>query len=195
MAPPEVFAATAHFLEFLGLLLAIGSLVVLRLARLEPRIAWAEPPLRNVVAGTLAGVLGLVAAGPPRSLLIRAAHLLSAGMWAGGIWVMALLQPPRGWGDAEARVLIERFARVALIAFAVTALTGVIQATDRLHDVADLWTTTYGLVLSLKVAGVAVMGALSLGWRRGLPAARLDAAAAAAVVALTAVLAAFPAQA
>src|SRR5262245_61753007 len=69
MAPPEVFAATAHFLEFLGLLLAIGSLVVLRLARLEPRIAWAEPPLRNVVAGTLAGGLGLVAAGPPRSAL------------------------------------------------------------------------------------------------------------------------------
>jgi copper transport protein len=194
-APPELFAAAAHLLEFLGLLIAIGSLVVLRLARLKPRIAWAEPPLRNVWAGALAGALGIVAAGAPRALLIGAVHLLSAGMWAGGILVMASLHPPEGWDSAEARELIERFARVAVIAFAVTALTGLIQATDRLHDVSELWTSSYGLVLSLKVAGVAVMGALSVAWRRGMPVARLDAAAAVAVVALTAVLAAFPAPA
>ena len=167
----------------------------MRLARLEPRIAWAQPPVAIPLAGAVAGVVGLIAAGPPRSVLIGTVHLVSAGMWAGGILVMAWLRPPKGWSDPEARLLIERFARVALIAFAVTALTGVIQATDRLNDVSDLWTTTYGAVLIVKVAGVAVMGVLSLAWRRGLPAGRLDAAAAFVVIALTAILAAFPAPA
>ena len=195
MLPRELLAAAFHLLEFLGFLIAIGSLVVLRLSRLTPRLAWAEPRLRNVVAGTLAGVLGLVVAGPPKSLLIGAVHLLSAGMWAGGILVMATLRPPGGWTGREGRELIERFARIALIAFGVTALTRVIQATDRLRDVSDLWTTAYGAVLSLKVAGFFAMSAFSLAWRRGVPAARFDAAAGVLVVALTAVLAAFPAQA
>ena len=140
----------------------------------------------------MAGVVGLIAAGPPRSVLIGSVHLLSAAIWAGGILTLAFLRPPQGWNDADARLLVERFARVALIAFGVTALTGVIQATDRIHDLSDLWTTAYGLVLSFKVLGVAAMGALSLTWRRGLPLAGLDAAAAVIVVAATALLAAFP---
>jgi copper resistance protein D len=170
----------------------IGSLVVRRLASLRPRIEWAMPPLGLPAAGFVAGAVGLIAAGTPRSILIGGVHLLSAGIWAGGILVMAFLRPPRGWTGAEARQLVERFARVALIAFGVTALTGVVQATDRLHDVSDLWTTAYGVVLTWKIAGVAAMGALSLAWRRGLPAVRLDAAAAVFVVATTALLASFP---
>lgn len=163
-----------------------------RLATLEPRIDWARPPLVIPAAGAVAGVVGIVATGPPRSLLIGSVHLLAAGIWAGGILTMAFLRPPQGWRGADASLLVERFARVALIAFGVTALTGVIQATDRLHDVSDLWTTAYGLVLSFKVLGVAAMGALSLAWRRGLPVARLDAGAAIVVVGTTALLAAFP---
>jgi len=78
----------------------------------------------------------------------------------------------------------------------VTALTGVLRATDQLHEVADLWTTSYGAVLALKSAGVAVMLVLSLlAWRRGLPVARAEAGVAVLVVAATAVLAAFPNQA
>lgn len=192
MARPDLVAAAFHLLEFLGLLVAVGSLVVRRLAALSPRIDWAQAPLAIPVAGAVAGVVGLVATGPPRSLLIGSVHLVSAGIWAGGILTMTFLRPPQGWGGADARLLLERFARVALIAFGVTALTGVIQATDRIHDVSDLWSTAYGLVLSFKVLGVAAMGALSLAWRRGLPLARLDAAAAVIVVGATALLAAFP---
>ena len=168
---------------------------MLRLARIKPRIEWAEPPLRNVIAGALAGAFGVIAAGPPRSLLIGAVHLASAGIWAGGILAMALLRPPAGWGSVEARELVERFARVALIAFGITVLTGVIQATDRLHNVSDLWTTAYGQVLVVKLAGVLAMMALSLAWRRGHATSRIDTAAAVFVVAATAILAAFPAPA
>src|SRR5690242_2191711 len=117
--PPELVAAVFHLIEFLGFLWAIGALVVRRLAGLTPRLAWAAVPLWFPIGGAAGGVLGLVIAGPPRDLLIGAVHLLSAGMWAGGIMVMASLRPPGGWAGTDGRELVERFARVALIAFGV----------------------------------------------------------------------------
>jgi putative copper resistance protein D len=117
-------------------------------------------------------------------------------MWAGGILALATLRPPDGWRSAEARTLLDRFAGVALISFAVTALTGVLRATEQLHALGDLWGTPYGVVLVLKSVGVGIMLVLSsLAWRRGLPVARVEAALTALVVAATSVLAAFPAQA
>ena len=121
-----------------------------------------------------------------------ALHVISAGMWAGGILALASLSPPGGWRAAEARMLLDRFAGVALIAFAVTALTGVLRATEQIQLVSDLWGTSYGMVLALKAVGVGIMLLLSLAWRRGLPAARADVAVIAGVVAATAVLASFP---
>jgi putative copper export protein len=123
-------------------------------------------------------------------------HVLSAGTWAGGILALATLTPPGGWRGAEARTLLDRFASVALIAFAVTALTGVLRATEQLHGLSDLWETSYGIVLALKTVGVGIMVLLSsLAWRRGVPVARVEAAVMVLVVAATAVLASFPAPA
>ena len=124
----------------------------------------------------------------PGSLFGAELHVLSAGMWAGGVLALGSLRPPDGWASAESRMLLQRFGRIAFIAFGVTALTGVLRASELLHDVTDLWTTTYGIVLALKLAGVLVMLALAPLWRRG-PA---EAYAAVVVVAATALLAAFP---
>lgn len=122
-----------------------------------------------------------------------ALHVLSAGLWAGGILALSTLRPPGGWRGAEARMLLDRFAGVALIAFAVTALTGVLRATEQLHGLSDLWQTPYGVVLSLKAAGVGIMLVLSsLAWRRGLPVARIETVLMVLVVAATALLASFP---
>ena len=122
-------------------------------------------------------------------------HVLSAAMWAGGILALASLRPPQGWRSAEGRALLGRFGGVAQVAFAITALTGVLRATEQLRDVSDLWSTAYGEVLTVKVVAVVAMVATSLAWRRGSPAASVDAAIAVAVVGLTALLAAFPFQA
>jgi putative copper resistance protein D len=114
-------------------------------------------------------------------------------MWAGGIIALATLRPLGGWRGEEGRALLDRFSRVAPLAFAITALTGVLRATEELSAVTDLWTTPYGAVLSLKTVGVLVMLVLSwLAWRRGLPVARLEAAIALLVIAATALLAAYP---
>jgi putative copper export protein len=139
-------------------------------------------------AGHAAGVQPQVA-----GIAVDVLHVGSAGMWAGGIIAMAGLKPPGGWRGGEGRALLDRFSRVAPLAFAITALTGVLRATQELSSVSDLWATSYGAVLSLKTLGVLVMLALSwLAWRRGLPVARLEAAIALFVIAATALLAAYP---
>jgi putative copper export protein len=231
--------AVFHWLEYLGLLGGVGSLVVRRLARMPPRIAWVDPPMHVAFAAALAGGLGLLVAtpgwavgvrvaaegaalllcirgvpfvGPPAvfataalsvtghasgagAMFADALHTLSAAMWGGGVLALASLRPPDGWRAEEARDLLARFGRIAFIAFGITALTGLLRATEQLHDLSDLWTTGYGVVLALKVAGVGLMLGLSLVWRRGRPVAGLDAGVAVLVVGATALLAAFPIRA
>jgi len=245
---PDFVLAGFHWVEYLGLLGGLGSIVIRRLAHNRPRIHWVDPPmhvflgiaflggvavisvesfdagafpgwerLARVAAEGLAFVLctrgipfvapvaalaavllpfaGHAAAVQPSggAIFADAVHVLSAAMWAGGILALATLEPPDGWRGSEARTLLDRFGGVALIAFAVTALTGVLRASDQLHDITGLWTTTYGVVLSLKSLGVGIMLVLSaVAWRRGIPPARSEAAVAGLVVGATAVLAAFP---
>jgi putative copper export protein len=252
LSGPISSLALAHWIEYLGLLGGIGSIVIRRLAANRPRIHWANPPMHialgaafvggfavvaiqginagsapgwasllrvgveglafvfcirgiafvaptAALAAALLSVAGHAAAAEPSAAgaeFVDALHVLSAGMWAGGILALATLRPPDGWRGAEARALLDRFAAVALIAFAMTALTGVLRATEQLHGLGDLWSTPYGLVLGLKSAGVVIMLVLSsLAWRRGLPVARVEAGLMALVVAATAVLASFPTQA
>lgn len=245
---PDLLLAALHWVEYIGLLGGIGSIVIGRLAHNPPRIRWVEPPMHlflglaflgglavitveGIHAGGLPGgerVARVAAEGLAFVLCIRgiplvapvavlaaallplaghatavqpsagaefgdAIHVLSAAMWAGGILALATLHPPEGWRGPEARALLDRFGGVALIAFAVTALTGLLRASDQLHDVSALWTTAYGEVLALKAAGVGIMLVLSaVAWRRGVPLARAEAALAVLVVGATAVLAAFP---
>lgn len=237
---PELAAGAGHFLEYLGLLAAIGAFVIRRVARFEPRIGWANPPMTAMLATAVAGGVVLLAlshtwligarvaseaialilcwrgvrfVAPPLVLaavmlplsshaagvqpaaagaeLNDAVHVLSAAMWAGGVLALASLRPPDGWRSADAKVVLERFGRVAVIAFVVTALTGLLSATEHLAALSDFWTTAYGSWLAVKVVGVALMLALSLLWRVGAK-GRLEAAGAALVVLTTAGLAVLP---
>ncbi len=245
---PDLVLAALHWVEYVGLLGGIGSIVVRRLSRNRPQIRWVEPPMHvflgvaflgglavitveAVHAGALPGwerVARVAAEGLAFVLCVRgiplvapvpvlaaallpfaghaaavqpsagaifadAVHVLSAAIWAGGILALATLRPPGGWRGPEARALLDRFGGVALVAFAITALTGVLRASDQLHDVSGLWTTSYGEVLAVKSVGIAIMLVLSaVAWGRGVPLARAEAALAVLVVGATALLAAFP---
>src|SRR2546422_11232996 len=61
---PDLVLAAFHWLEYLGLLGGIGSLVVRRLARMRPQIAWVNPPMHIAFAAALAGGLGILVAAP-----------------------------------------------------------------------------------------------------------------------------------
>jgi putative copper export protein len=246
-----------RWLEYVGLLAAVGMLVLQRLAFNPPRLKWVEPPITLAMAVALVGGAGVVGSEALRSslglvtflvgtpngwvrvarvaaealalllsftglrlvapaTLIAAAavafaghasalrlmpggiftdalHVLSAGMWAGGILAMATVHPPGGWRGEAGRELVQRFGRVALLAFAVTAFTGVIGAAEQLKGVEDLWTTSYGLVLSAKSAAVLAMVVLSaLVWTRRVNFNRTEAALALMVLAASALMAAYP---
>jgi putative copper export protein len=246
---PDLVLSLLHWVEYLGLLSGIGSIVVRRLAHNPPRITWAYPPMHiglgiaflgglavisaealeagslpgwervarvgaeglafvfcvrgvgfvapmALLAGVLLAFAGHAAKAGGGAEFADAVHILSAGMWGGGVIALATLNPPGGWRAPEARALLDRFGGVALIAFGVTALTGVLRASDQVHDLNGLWTTSYGVVLVLKSTGVAIMLVLSvLAWRRGLPLARAEAALAVLVIGATALLASFPVRA
>jgi copper transport protein len=152
------------------------------------------------VVPVAAAMLALAGAGhanavDPRSLGIAVewVHLLSAGMWAGGILSLATLRPPAGWRSEEGRALLDRFSPVALGAFSVTVATGVVRGVQEVGNVGELFTSAYGLVLVAKALGVAVMAQLSvLAWRRMLGSLRAEAAVALLVIGAAALLAAFP---
>ena len=259
---PDLLLALARAVEFGALMLAIGLLLLRRLASFRPRLHWVRGPLVGavavalvsgvaVVAGEsasavgglgpagiadylvggepgyarvlrlgfevaalilallgvrgvtillLAAIAALAAAGHAAALrpagpaiAIDAIHLASAGLWAGGILALVAVRAPSGWRSPEARVLLERFTAVALVAFSLTALTGLLQAVEELSSPLDLLHSTYGNVLAFKVLAIGAMLPLSLlAWRRLQPRPRLEAAIVLIVVSASGLLAAFP---
>ena len=130
----------------------------------------------------------------PAPIVLDALHLAAAGVWAGAILAMAALRPPGGWLSGAGRTLLQRFAPVALAAFPVTLLTGVVQAVLDVGDPQRLLSTAYGNTLLVKVLLVAAMLPLSLlAWRRTRARPRLEAGIAALVVAASSLLASYPA--
>lgn len=177
-------ARTLHLgAELMGFLLA--------LALVRPR--YVLPPLGVALVALAAS--GHAAAAQPRALTvgIDSVHLLAAGVWVGGILALATLRPPGGWRGEEGRAMLRRFSRVALPAFALTALMGILRATEELSGLGDLISSAYGRVLDVKVLAIGAMVALSiLAWRRLRASPRLEGAFAVMVVAATALLSSFP---
>lgn len=155
---------------------------------------------RFVPAPLVLAVVALAAAGHAAALrpaapaiTVDAIHLISAGLWAGGILALAITRPPGGWLGPDGRALLHRFSGVAVIAFAITALTGLVQATEELGTPVDLLNSSYGNVLGAKVMAIGAMLLLSfLAWRHIRAWPRLEAAAALVVIGASALLASFP---
>jgi copper transport protein len=141
-------------------------------------------------------VVALAASGHAASSVFGVAldsgHVLTAGVWVGGIITMATLRPPDGW-SAGGRALLTRFTPWALTAFVATIALGVVQAVLNVGTWSALVTTNYGRVLIAKSAAVLLLIPLSLlAWRRRSPHLRVEAAIGVTVVLAASLLAAFP---
>ena len=152
------FARATHLTaEAVALLFAIGFF--------GPRVVL--PSL--VIALVALAASGHAAASQPwlLSVSVDGIHLLAAGAWVGGILGLATLRPPGGWRGDEGRKLLLRFSWVAVPAFAVTVVMGVVRATEELSRFGDLVSSAYGRVLDVKVLLIAAMLPLSIvAWRR-----------------------------
>jgi copper transport protein len=161
-------------------------------------VAWKAP--RRAAPFAVGALIALAAAGhaaatQPRlwGITVEAIHLVSAGLWAGGVIALAIQRPPDGWREASGRSLLDRFTPPALAAFGVTAATGVVRGFQEVGGLGELFRSSYGLVLVVKVALVLLMAELSvLAWRRIAFFPRAETAAAVLAVGAAALLSAFP---
>jgi copper transport protein len=161
-------------------------------------VAWRWP--RRAAPFAVGAVVALAAAGHAAAIQPRAwgvtaesIHLLSAGLWAGGVMALALQRPPDGWRSVTGRALLDRFTPLALASFAVTAGTGAIRGVQELGGLAALFESSYGLVLLAKVGVVLVMVQLSvLAWRRIAFFPKAETAAAVLAIGAAALLSAYP---
>lgn len=85
-----------------------------------------------------------------------ALHLIGALLWGGGLIALGVLWPRLG--VATVRV-VTRYSTLALWAFILTGLSGVLSATVRVNSFADLFSTAYGNLLLLKICTFLIMGA------------------------------------
>jgi copper transport protein len=116
-------------------------------------------------------------------------HVLAAGIWAGGILVLAITLPRalRAAGDARRDLLIgalRRFSRLAIIGLVVAAISGTTSALLQTGSLLDLPGTLWGRLLIVKVLIVALVVAIAPLVRRAGPSALRGLTAEAALVLL-----------
>jgi len=190
---PRLFSTTPGAIAAVELAAFAAAAALLRLR--QPR--WSVLPLSVVVLaeGVRAHPESIV---PVVGALITYCHLLPAVLWAG--MLLYVLRAAVAWRDypGEMRSLVRLYAAAAAWLFAFLVITGVISALV-LVPLGSLLTTTYGRVLIVKATLVAVAGCLAVAgrvWLRHRPdrgagpalATRLECAALAAVLAVTALL-------
>jgi putative copper export protein len=93
-------------------------------------------------------------------------HVMAVSAWTGGLLCLALcvLGPAREWSFALLGRVMRRFSRVAGLCLPAVVVTGGYNAWMQLREFSDLWTTTYGRVLAVKLVlflGLAWWGAVS----------------------------------
>jgi YVTN family beta-propeller protein len=135
----------------------------------------------DTVRAVLAGMLGLAyllalalsghAAAVPQmeatSVLLDWLHLIAMSVWVGGMAAIALLLLPaataRSWhrGPEALLDLLDRFSPAAYLALATAAVTGMFNAQVRLSSLDQLFSTTYGRFLLIKLAIIAEIMVLS----------------------------------
>src|SRR6266536_1939224 len=138
--------------------------------------------------------------------VLTMAHLLAAALWAGMLFYTVRAAIAWRAGPAAVRALVGLYAKAAAWLFALVVGTGVVAAVVLVTPLSALFTTSYGRVLLVKAALVAVAAGLALAgrlWLRRQPragagpalATRVESGTLAAVLAAAGLLVALPAPA
>ncbi|GAB2489774.1 hypothetical protein GCM10027063_33830 [Promicromonospora xylanilytica] len=131
---------------------------------------------RRTLQGSWLAVIGVVLVGAghvlgghsntvePRWLVVTAdvAHLAAAAAWVGGVVAMGLLLRARrrDGHDLDAALMGARFSVVAAVSVTVVGVAGVVLAVGVLDRPAQLWETSWGLLLLAKVGVVVVVSTI-----------------------------------
>ncbi|MGI5409646.1 copper resistance CopC/CopD family protein [Streptomyces chartreusis] len=161
-------------------LLLVAALYLLRLARLRKPFGWAGAALAAGLAVTwAAGEHASAGIQVPVAMTSSALHLLATAVWLGGLTALLVTLYRARLTPAA----VTRFSRVAFVSVTVLVVTGVYQSWRGLGSWDALTGTTYGRLLTLKLAAVVLLlaaAALSRRWTARL--ATVDAETAETVV-------------
>jgi copper transport protein len=171
----------------IGIVVAAVGFVVAKRSR--SAAGWAIVALGAIAIVVAPALTGHAMATSPvaLSVILDILHVAAACAWLGALLTLLLSAVPfvRGVGARSSlgsgqlvAALVRSFHPIALTCAGIVILTGVIAAWLRLPTLSDLWTSSYGRVLIVKlclVALVVLFGAMN--WRRILPALGDDATA------------------
>jgi copper transport protein len=110
---------------------------------------WAAGGALLAAAITFSGTGHAAASGNLTDRVVDTLHVLAAGIWVGGLAVLAALS--FGAGPRPGVVAFQRFSRLAMASVLVVVTTGTINALLRLDAWSQLWDTRYGVILSSKI--------------------------------------------
>lgn len=152
--------------------LLVGALLLLTIvgvslaAQMRGVLQWVALVLTLALLATFAvGSHAAAVAGSGWAIIGDFIHLLAAGIWLGGLGLLAVVlwQWRRQPVDAALlRLVVGRFSAVATLAVFVLCCTGLFSTLVHLQSWALLWETTYGRVLLLKIGLVLVTLAFAL---------------------------------
>jgi copper transport protein len=132
-----------------AMLLTLAALIW-RLPALADRLGrWLASSLVVVAAAAIAAAGHGAASGHPTDLVVVTLHVLTAGIWVGGLAVLVVL------GRSVGPHAVHRFATLALTSVVVLVATGVLNSVRNLHSVDELFLTRYGVLLLVKVTLIA----------------------------------------
>jgi len=172
-----------------AMLLMLAALIWRLRALADRTIRWLAVSLVVVAAGAIAAAGHGASSGKFFDLAVVTLHVLTAGIWVGGLVVLVAL------GRSVEKEAVRRFSTLALTAVVVLVGTGVLNSLRNLQSVDELFLTRYGVLLLGKLSLIAVTlaaAAVSRTWvrRDRLPggSVRVEAALTVCVLAVTAVL-------
>lgn len=176
---PRAYAVTLRTSDgWSGLVRLVGlSLLMVGVARRNSRRALWLATVGGLIALASTTLAGHTVTAEPQWLVRLAdlAHMLTAAIWFGGLVLLGLILRRR-WGrtdPVDGAGLVARFSGWATVALALVMLAGVSMAWAEVRSLDELFDSTYGVVLLIKVAlvvGVAAVGAYNN--RRLVPAIR-----------------------
>jgi len=169
----------ALFTTFIGKAL-IGRAVSLAAAGVSLLVARASSPRVRRMAMSAAAVAALACAGVhvaaghaaapgflpvPASVFVQWLHVAAMGIWLGGL--AALLVGCRGQPSESKAAAVRRFSALAAAGLLIVVVSGSLRALAELTSSNDLFATTYGRMVSIKIVltvAVAAFGGINR-WR------------------------------
>lgn len=91
-------------------------------------------------------------------------HTVGAAVWLGGLMLLVVLRPVKG---IDQQALVRRYSSIAIAAFFVVAVSGIVRSTVGVGGWEGLW-TPYGLIIIAKAVLLGGMGVLGAWYRARL---------------------------